>query len=221
MSREAKVELGLWVVVVVSFIIALCSLGGCGTNQPILGCPCSTEMVDLQVLNSCGIITDGYEHGSVVMVSADVAITAAHCLNRREQWLCIRGHRYSILEEWISEKYDIGFIQIKGSLPYIKFGHMPKLLNIAYVVGSPTDMAFINTISKGVITKLDLDWQEWEDVFMCDAMSAPGNSGGAVLNETGELIGILVAGPPGYDDMSVCEPIEHIVLSWKEYIESE
>ena len=161
-----------------------------------------------KVLPACGIITDGYGHGSCVAIQPNLLVTAAHCVQHDGLWIEVDNIKYDITDIWVSDMSDVAFVEINGELPYLNLGKMPQLLDEIYVIGTPANMAFVNNISKGIITKLDLDWSDWNNALVIDASQWYGNSGGAVVNSSGELIGILVAGPnSGGDSIGVCESI--------------
>lgn len=195
------------------YLVCIISLvGGCTSTSPKYFCQKLPTL-----LESCGIITDGYGHGSCVVIAPDVVLTAGHCLGHYTSWVEINGKRYEIIEEWSSARYDIGFVKIDGVLPFVAFGEAPKLLETVYIVGAPADPALINNITVGIVSNLDVDWDMWEDLFITQAASWGGNSGGPVFNTQGLLVGILVAGPPGSDSFSMCENIEHILEALEEY----
>jgi len=177
------------------------------------------KVLDLSVLDSCGIITDGLGFGSCVAVGPDLILTAGHCEWYVEHWIEIGGVRYEIIEEWASESCDVRFIKIEGVLPYMELGQMPELLDEVYLVGSPYDTAFSISITKGVISHLDRDIWGWEDLIQTDAEGAPGSSGCPLFNESGQVIGICVSGATPGGGVTLCESVDNIRLALAEYLE--
>ena len=55
-----------------------------------------------------------------------------------------------------------------------------------FILGSP--LAFTGTLSTGIIAKVD------GDVLLLDCGVLPGNSGSAVYNTRGEMVGVATAG---------------------------
>ncbi len=70
----------------------------------------------------------------------------------------------------------------------------------AFAIGSPLDVSFSNTVTKGIVSAVNrqipmdvdgdgtVDWNQ--TVIQTDAAINPGNSGGALINNEGKLIGI-------------------------------
>jgi len=86
---------------------------------------------------------------------------------------------------------DILIIQVKkNNITSIKIG-APGSVNIGakvYAIGSP--MGLENTISEGIISGLRQTEENGRKYIQITASISPGSSGGAVVNDKGELIGI-------------------------------
>ena len=103
-------------------------------------------------------------------------------------------------DEWT----DLAVIKIpKGQLSgQVKFADSDKIIvgQTAIAIGSPLSQTFAGSVSQGIISGLnravpvDLDGDglyDWEsNVIQTDAAVNPGNSGGALVNDRGELVGI-------------------------------
>lgn len=182
---------------------------------------CNEQILDLSVLNSIGIITDGTGHGSCVAIGPNLILTAGHCLGYDGSYVIMNGNKYNIINEWISDNHDIGFVYIDGKVPYLELGDMPKLLDKCYIVGCPADTILYNFISVGIVSKLDVTIEMWVNSIAVDVTSWYGNSGGPLLTPDGKIIGILVGGPSGTDSISVCESVENIKGTLYEYLETQ
>lgn len=95
---------------------------------------------------------------------------------------------------------DMALIKIKGdNLPYLNFGNSDSLRVGEWVlaVGSPFDLE--STVTAGIVSAKarNIDILEGQDriesFIQTDAAVNPGNSGGALVNTNGELIGINTA----------------------------
>ena len=173
---------------------------------------------DLSVLDACGIITNGFGHGSCVAIGEDLILTAGHCLGYEGSWIEINGRRYEIVEEWKSEKYDVGFVRVRGKVPFVKLGLTPELLDVVYLVGSPYDQALRNSITKGIVSALGRDIHIWDCLIQVDAEGAPGSSGCMLSNIEGDVLGICVAGPNPGGGVTLCVPVWQIRSTLRTYL---
>jgi serine protease Do len=99
---------------------------------------------------------------------------------------------------------EIAVVRVdRNDLPAAKFGDSDELVvgQLAVAIGSPS--GFESTVTAGVISGLGREFpQEFTggrlerslvDLIQTDAAISPGNSGGALVNRDGEIIGINVA----------------------------
>jgi S1-C subfamily serine protease len=78
-----------------------------------------------------------------------------------------------------------------------------------YTIGSPVDPFLENTITSGIISAIGRRrLLQMGDVIQLDAPVNPGNSGGPMLNEDGELLGIVFAGFQLYEGLSFAIPVQ-------------
>jgi len=174
-----------------------------------------SQILDLSVMKSCGIITNDSGHGSCVAISPNLILTAGHCIEREGCWIEIGGVKYEIIEKWKSDKYDVGFAKIEGVVPYVVLGKMPELMQTVYKIGFPVQRKLENFIAVGVVANLDTSFAMWNNVIVLDSPGIGGQSGCGVFNVDGELVAIHV-GHISYG-FGVEEPISHIKLALVEY----
>lgn len=95
---------------------------------------------------------------------------------------------------------DLALVEAKRTgLPVAKFQtELPRIGELAVVIGSP--LGFENTATAGIISGLHREIpgsaassQSLVDLIQTDAAISPGNSGGALVNGRGEVIGISEA----------------------------
>ncbi len=82
--------------------------------------------------------------------------------------------------------------------PTVEGDRLPVVGELAIAVGNP--LGFENTVTAGIISGLQraipgsgASTQSLVDLIQTDAAISPGNSGGALLNGAGEVVGINVA----------------------------
>ena len=111
------------------------------------------------------------------------------------------GKIYEGNEVWADSNIDLAIVKInKSNLSYLEFGDSDnlKLAEEVYAIGNPLGLDFQKTITKGIISALNrtikLEDNEtnvyMEDLIQTDATINQGNSGGALINNSGKLIGI-------------------------------
>lgn len=110
-------------------------------------------------------------------------------------------------------KKDILVMKIsENSFPEIPIGVTGDLKIGAkcFTVGSP--LGFENSVSEGLISGIrQLEEKDNQTFIQFTADIAPGSSGGAVLNDKGELIGISTLGIKGYAGYNFAVTIEDIL----------
>jgi S1-C subfamily serine protease len=146
--------------------------------------------------------TKEIESGSGVLITSDgVIVTNAHVIKDHDHILVTtndnRQHGARIIG--IDEQTDLAVIQIKyENSPFLFIGnsHYTAIGDIALVFGSPLKLR--NSVSMGIISGKNrnlnlLGSGGIESYFQTDALANPGNSGGALVNTDGQIIGIVSA----------------------------
>lgn len=123
-------------------------------------------------------------------------------------------------------KYDLAILQIKAdALTQTLWSHiLPADKTVArgdpvFVVGNP--YMFDANLNEGHISSVTrrIKWDDGEDIpyFGLDAGVNPGNSGGALYNSDGELIGVPAAGMRGATGLGFAIPVTLIRKVLKEH----
>ena len=104
-----------------------------------------------------------------------------------------------ILNGWLvasDERLDLAIVKIEGCFEPLEINlHGGIGMGEAvFAIGfpDPTSMGFSPKVTKGVISSLT-GYQDSPHLYQFDAAIQPGSSGGALLNEKGEVIGVVVA----------------------------
>ena len=104
--------------------------------------------------------------------------------------------------EIFNEEADIAILSIDGELTPIKIGNSDtcKIGQKVYAIGSPVGEK--NTVSQGTISNLD----DVENIRITTPISH-GSSGGALLDETGKVVGITYAGYDNAQNLNFAIPV--------------
>ena len=80
-----------------------------------------------------------------------------------------------------------------------------------FVIGSPVDPFLENTVTAGIISAVGRRrLLQLGDVIQLDAPVNPGNSGGPLINEQGDLVGVVFAGLKPFEGLNFAIPIHWI-----------
>ena len=138
--------------------------------------------------------------GSGVIISPDgYIITNNHVINgARDLSITLNDNKiYSAKLIGTDEKTDIALLKIEADekLPYATFGDsdQAKVGEWVLAVGNPFNLT--STVTAGIISakSRDLSGINAQSFIQTDAAVNPGNSGGALVNINGDLIGINTA----------------------------
>lgn len=129
------------------------------------------------------------------------------------------GKTYDGTVIWSNSDLDLSIIKIMaGGLEYIVLGDSDNI-NLAdevYAIGNPIGLEFQRTITKGIISGLNRtikveeteeEGSYMEDLIQTDATINEGNSGGALININGELIGVNTVKISGAEGIGFAVPI--------------
>ena len=114
------------------------------------------------------------------------------------------------------ERTDLAVLKIDATeLPVVDFGDSDNLRvgDVAITIGNPGGIEYMGSISVGVISGLNrsVAVDEGKDfkLIQTDAAISPGNSGGALLNAEGEVIGVNTVKifGSGYEGLGFAIPI--------------
>jgi serine protease DegQ len=142
--------------------------------------------------------------GSGVVWSADgVVVTNAHVVGdvRTVEVAFFDGRRADGRVRATDPDTDLAVVEVeRGDLRPATFQRtLPQVGELAVAMGSP--LGFANTITAGIISGLhreipgsaDQGIRSLVDLIQTDAAISPGNSGGALVNGRGEVVGVNVA----------------------------
>ncbi|HSS08458.1 MAG TPA: trypsin-like peptidase domain-containing protein [Acidimicrobiales bacterium] len=196
-------------VVVVAVVLASCSSPKhVGSATVVKGTPTTsssgTPALVRKVQPFVVTIFAGQGVGSGVVTSADgLIVTNAHVVGSAQQVQVgfADGQRVSGTVKASDEATDLAVVQAnRNRLTAAKFQtNLPEVGQAVIAVGSP--LGFQNTVTGGIISGLlrSIPGSASEghhplvDLIQTDAAISPGNSGGALVDEHGDVVGINVA----------------------------
>jgi len=135
----------------------------------------------------------------VIVDSSGLILTNNHVINSADQILVLLNDgRYTSAELLGIDKYnDLALLKIKmDKLSAIEIGHSEKARvgDVVLAIGNPLGVG--QSVSQGIISatgRWNLGINSAENFIQTDAAVNPGNSGGALVDANGRLIGINTA----------------------------
>ena len=144
--------------------------------------------------------------GSGVLISSDgYIVTNAHVVGEDEVEIyatLMGGTRYAAEVIGKDALTDIALLKIDAQdLPYVELGNSDEIIIGEWVIALGNPFGLFNVSNKpivtaGIISSTHMDFGEtetghvYQDMIQTDASINSGNSGGALINMSGELIGI-------------------------------
>jgi hypothetical protein len=113
------------------------------------------------------------------------------------------GTEFHILSvEMVSRVHDLCLLRVASQGPGLPLATTggERLGDDVWVVGNPKGLE--GTLSKGIISAI----RRAENLIQIDAAISPGSSGGPVLNDRGEVVGVAVASIVGGQNLNFCVP---------------
>jgi len=136
--------------------------------------------------------------GSGVIISSDgYIVTNNHVVAKADQLQVTLNNNKTYDAELIGAdpNTDIALLKIEteGKLPYLAFGDSDntKIGEWVLAVGNPFNLT--STVTAGIVSAKARDLGRNQSFIQTDAAVNPGNSGGALVNTNGDLVGINTA----------------------------
>ena len=154
-----------------------------------------------QTNDRCGSLSRS--SGSGVIVSADgYIVTNNHVIeNAKEITITLNDNRqYDANVIGVDPTTDLALVKVmENDLPFLTFGNSDSLQIGEWVMAVGNPLGLQSTVTAGIVSakgrdlNLISDQYRIEAFIQTDAAVNPGNSGGALINTNGELIGINTA----------------------------
>ena len=174
--------------------------------------PVLTEMASSAVVS----IEAGNRTGSGFFInSSGFVLTSGHIVKDATQVLVRLNNGESLTGEvFIQGEKDYAIIKTnKNNTPSLRLGNSKavKQGETILIMGSPKGLS--NTASRGIVSNLSRD-VNGSQLMQIDASLNPGNSGGPIINMSGELVGIATATMVDAQGIGFVLPIEAAFLTF-------
>ncbi len=159
------------------------------------------------------VIYSGNALGSGFAIGENCIISNAHVIEAPGdiQIAAYNGNTYKAAVVLMDEEQDIAVLQVNDAV--FRFLNVAvggcKVGDDAYTIGAPENMAF--TLTKGIISAKERKIGEYMYI-QTDAPINSGNSGGPLLNESGEVLGVNTLKIAGGEGIGLAKPISEICI---------
>jgi S1-C subfamily serine protease len=159
------------------------------------------SIVDQVQPSVVSVVTNLGQGSGVVYGGKGFVITNHHVAGTAQTIAVVlaNGERVPAKLRASTDKYDIAVLEVdRDDLTAATFAHaLPQVGALAIAIGNP--IGFENSVTQGIVSGLNREipaggtTPSLVDLIQTDAAISPGNSGGALVDGDGEVIGINVA----------------------------
>lgn len=170
------------------------------------------------IYNSIFVVYSGNSLGSGFAVGENCIITNAHVINTREKTSinAYDGKKYDAFVVAIDTNIDIAILGVKD-VTFTPLAIANENTNIVgsdvYAIGAPNSLAY--TLTKGVISAKERK-VNGQSFIQTDAAINTGNSGGPLLNDKGEVLGVNTYKMSNSEGIGLAIPISEVTQFLKD-----
>ena len=165
---------------------------------------------------------EGIMSGSgVIIKTGGEILTNAHVVKNMNTILVVMndGKGYEAQLKYIDEDTDLAVVKIKKiGLPVVKFANSEDIVvgKQVIAIGTPITFSLRNSATVGHISGLNRSVGEPYRLVQTDTAITHGNSGGALINMNGELVGITSSGYSG-TNTNFAVPVKYVLNQFELY----
>ena len=181
-----------------------------------------------------GVVDQSNNIGTGFIVDANgIIVTNQHVVSDVDadyKVITSDGDEYEVMEIQRDDNNDIAILKIDATdLTPLTLGNSDAIVVGQTVIAIGTPLGeYVGSVTTGIISGLDRNvsastaWfgstsKTYENVIQTDAAVNPGNSGGPLLNTSGDVIGVNFATTSGADNISFALPINVVKTRIDEY----
>lgn len=188
--------------------------------------------VEPAIVGISGVGKSGDSVGSGVCVSSNgYILTNSHVVNGCKDIVlylsnATQGGASIVYEDTVM---DLAILKSNTPLPYLKIGSSDEVSvgDDILAVGTPLSLSLTHTFTKGIVSAVNRTLKVsgksgegyMQNLIQHDASLNPGNSGGPLLNEKGEVVGINTLKISGGEGIGFAIPSKSFITLLESYIE--
>ena len=168
---------------------------------------------------------EGISHGSgIIIKSGGEILTNAHVVEDMTAIFVVMndGKGYEAKVKYIDKEADLAVVKInKIGLPVAKFADTSDIIvgKMVIAIGTPLSFSLRNSATVGYISGINRGLGDPYRMIQTDAAVNPGNSGGALVNTNGDVIGVTSSGYIGYNTSFAIpiDTVKHVLNHFENY----
>lgn len=146
---------------------------------------------------STAVIRSPQGHGSGFLITPDILLTNQHVVGAATKVKVIFGDGIEIMGRVVATEpiRDVALVRIdmRGKPPLPLDLRKPKIGATVYSYGAPLDEEYQGTLRKGIVSAYR-NLKDGQEYLQSDVGVNPGNSGGPLLDEKGNVVAVSVSG---------------------------
>ncbi|WP_297511159.1 trypsin-like peptidase domain-containing protein [uncultured Caulobacter sp.] len=155
-------------------------------------------------------VGSGFAIGPAGEASGGLILTNSHVVQGANRFVVITAEGRSLTARCVGDDPDTDLALIKidqpADIPTARLGDSKRLRRGQLVIAIGAPLGFEATVTTGVVSAMGRSLRGErgrliEDLIQTDAALNPGNSGGPLVNSTGEVVGIATAIIAGYQGL--------------------
>jgi len=174
----------------------------------VLLCGCVNPNIAEDMQKNSVVIFSGDSIGSGFFIASGVILTASHVVGETATIEMSDLSRYEMVDVlYRNAELDYAIISIDRHTTFVKTSKKLKTGDKVFTYSAPIGVRDIMT--EGIVSNGSkiIDGKE---LFMFTAPISAGSSGGAVINQNGEVIGVIISIMDGHD-MNIAIPMDKII----------
>lgn len=165
-----------------------------------------------EIYESVFVVYSGSSLGSGFAIGKDCILTNAHVIDNPDKVIVktYSGEEYAAFVVGIDNAQDIAVLGVEGiEFPYLTVADSSSIKtgDDIYAIGAPKSMAY--TLTKGVISAQNREIRG-NRYIQIDAAINEGNSGGPLLNDSGQVLGINTLKMSDSEGIGLAIPMETV-----------
>jgi len=151
-----------------------------------------SDVIENSISAVVSVKTDVSQGSGVIIDEEGYIVTNSHVLEEASEIIIFPYQKSSREAEFIGEdsEKDIALLKISGDYDFLEFedSNKVKVGEKVVAMGNPFGLSF--TVTEGIISSLDREFNGIDAYIQTDVPLNPGNSGGPLVNKNGKVIGI-------------------------------